>query len=210
MALSSSIRDKIKQDTENKKKGIKEDASSSKAASGSENSQGSTSSTLSSNVRDRIANDVALKKMGITINSGDSRYDRIYQDASAVNGEYINQFLSDFNGYAPKAQKAYEGLGWKTATSGELDDLFGGTGDDLKYRAAMVGSYLASHKDDLDEESYNGLTSQLGSIYKFLNQYSGAYSSAKDFYAQFDNEDTYNAWQSKESQTEPSWPHQDT
>ena len=199
MALSSSILDKIKQDSENKKKGIKEDVSSSKAASGSENSQGSTSSTLSSSVRDRIANDVALKKMGITSKSGDARYNRIYQDASSVNGEYINQFLSDFNSYAPKVQSAYEQLGWKAATSGELDDLFGGSGDDLKYRTALVGSYLASHKDSLDEETYNGLTSQLGSIYKFLNQYGNAYSSAKDFYAQFDSEDTYNTWQSKES-----------
>ena len=199
MALSSSILDKIKQDAENKKTGIKENVSSSKAASGSENSQGGTSSTLSSSVRDRIANDVALKKMGITSKSGDSRYDRIYQDASSVNGEYINKFLSDFNSYAPKVQSAYEQLGWKAATSGELDDLFGGTGDDLKYRTALVGSYLASNKDSLDEETYNGLTSQLGSIYKFLNQYGGAYSSAKDFYAQFDSEDTYNTWQSKES-----------
>ena len=204
MALSSSILDKIKQDAENKKKGIKEDASSSKAAPGSENSQGSTSSKLSSSTKDRIAKDLAMKKMGFTHNKdtgllNDSRYNNIYTAASSVDGEYINKFLSDFNSYAPKVQSAYEKLGWKTATSGELDDLFGGTGDDLKYRTALVGSYLASHKDSLDEKTYNGLTEQLSSISKFLKQVSGGYSNAKEFYSQWESEDAYNAWESKES-----------
>ena len=204
MALSSSILDKIKKDAEDKKKGIKRDESSAKATSGSKNSQSSTSSTLSSSTKERIAKDLALKKMGFTHNKdtgllNDPRYKDIYTAASTVNGEYINKFLTDFNSYAPQVQSAYENLGWKAATSGTLDDLFGRTGDDLKYRMAMVGSYLASQKDDLDEETYNGLTSQLSSISEFMNQYGGAYSSAKDFYAQFDSEEAYNTWQSKES-----------
>ena len=200
MALSKSILDKIKQDKEEKKN---KKGSGNSSATSSVNNQGSESDSsgysISKETADRVALDLTLKKQGFTHHRetgllNDSRYKDYYNSVSSVDDKYVSSFLSDWNSYSNRLKTAYDGMSWKSAQEWGLDKSYEETGKDLMFRSAMIRTYLDSHKDDLDWNSYKMLTSQLDNIQKTKIEFDTAFSDAKSFYSQWDTEDAYNKW----------------
>ena len=206
MALSSSILEKIKKDTEEKKKGTKVDDSSKKVTATQGSNTSSSDSTLSDATLNRISMDLALKKMGFTHNRetgllNDPQYKDYYKKATSVNDDYINSFLNDWKSYSSKAESAYKGLNWKTSTSGEAESL-SDAGRDLTFRSAMIRSYLNSHKEELGFESYKGFMDTLNSIDAFQSDFSNSISNAKRYYSQWDTEEDYNEYVAQQEEYE--------
>ena len=113
------------------------------------------------------------------------RYERnqYYQtlDTDSVNEEYINTFISDSNRFFSGINDGSVSYSGATSTVGDL-----GT------RLDTIQGWLYKNRKSLDEKTYNDLSST-------FDQLSGSISSARDYYSQWDSEDAYNAWYSKES-----------
>ena len=144
------------------------------------------------------------KKKSSTQSSGNKRSGGVADSFIAkynptVDESYINKFISDVNSFTDQTSKAYNGLNWRSSTSGMYDSLIDDTSRDLFFRSAMVRSYMNTHKDSFDKEHYNSFMSQLDSFDKYRSDIRDAYSGAKKFYSQFKTEDDYNAWNAKES-----------
>ena len=199
MALSNSILEKIKKDKEDKQNGVKDGTTSTKDKS-TQGSNSSSGSSLSSTIQDRVAMDYAMKQLGLTHNKdtgllNDSRYSNYRAAASSVDQNYINKFYSDWKSYNDRMKAAYDGMNWQTAQTWGQDKELDDTGKDLMFRSAIIRSYLDSHKDDLDEESYRGLVTDLENIQKAKGEYDNWFTNTKKFYSQWETEEEYNFWQ---------------
>ena len=199
MALSNSILEKIKKDKEDKQNGVKDGTTSTKDKS-TQGSNSSSGSSLSSTIQAKVAMDYALKQLGLTHNKdtgllNDSRYSNYRTAASSVDQNYINKFYSDWKSYNDRMKAAHDGMNWKAAQTWGQDKELDDTGKDLMFRSAMIRSYLDSHKDDLDEESYKGLVTDLENIQKAKGEYDSWFTNTKKFYSQWETEDEYNFWQ---------------
>ena len=108
-----------------------------------------------------------------------------------VNESYIAKFISDWNDYSKKAQETYQGMDWKSATSGSHDSITEADSD-LRRRSYFIRSYMDTHKDDFEEDAYKGFMSQLDEMDAFQSEFGKAFSDAKDYFSQWETEDKYN------------------
>ena len=208
MSLSKSILDRIQQDKEDKKSNKSSGNSSSAQYVNDQGSESySSGDKISSDILGRVALDIALKKQGFTHHRetgllNDSRYEDYYKSISSVDDSYISSFMSDWNSYSNRLKTAYDSMDWKSAQTWGLDKSYDDTGKDLMFRSAVIRSYLDSHKDVLDWNSYKMLTSQLDDIQKAKGEIDTAFTDAKKFYSQWKTEDEYNQWKKETEEHE--------
>ena len=116
---------------------------------------------------------------------------------------YINTFISDANSFLDRAQSDYNRLDYQSATADSSLDYYNSmrqTESDLSNRAWKIQNYLKTRKDDLDEETYNSMSSFLDNFSS--PKFSQQFYDARDFYSQWESEDKYKEWQAKQKQYE--------
>ena len=112
-----------------------------------------------------------------------------------VDDTYINTFISDATSFLNKVQTDYKKLDWQSATAKSSESYYSSmrkTENDLSERAWKIQNYLNAHKDEIDEETYNGLSEYLNQFSR--NQFSQQFYDAKDFYSQWETEEEYDFW----------------
>lgn len=117
-------------------------------------------------------------------------------DTSGVNDEYINTFISDANNFFGGAEKTYNGMNWGNASS--VYDSTNNTWQELKKRKDVLDAWLYQNKSRLTEDSYKNLSETLSSIDSSASSILGGFENAKNFYGQFETEDSYNQWKVEE------------
>ena len=119
-------------------------------------------------------------------------------DVSGVNDEYINTFISDTNNFFKSAEETYKGIEWNNASS--IYDSTNTTWQDLKKRKDVLDAWLYKNKSNLTEEGYKSLSESLNSIDSGVTSLLGDLESKKNFYGQFETEDSYKQWKAKEDE----------
>ena len=112
-----------------------------------------------------------------------------------VDDTYINTFISDATSFLNKVQTDYKKLDWQSATAKSSESYYSSmrkTESDLSERAGKIKNYLNAHKDEIDEETYNGLSEYLNQFSR--PQFSQQFYDAKDYYSQWETEEDYNSW----------------
>lgn len=130
---------------------------------------------------------------------GNAAKKRYSEDVKKVDSTYINSFLQDAGSFMSDSQKELEGMTWAgSMDSGARETRYGRT-QDLGYRAKLISYYLENNKDQLDGDSYNQLSKALEEYQSGFTQVDEAFGNASKFFSQWDNEEDYKAWESKES-----------
>ena len=113
-----------------------------------------------------------------------------------VDDSFIRSFLTDANDYLENAHSSYNGLSYSNAASAYASMVESVVG--LRSRSGAISRYLKKNKDALEPEYYDELSSILESFGQSVNEYQKAFYDADKFYSQFESEDAYNSWKSKE------------
>ena len=115
------------------------------------------------------------------------------QNYVPVDNNYIYSYITDWDNYTNDAKAAYDGLDWKSATSGGLD-RFIDTEKDLSSRAAAIRAYVEAHKNDYGEEKYKSIISELDDMDAFRSNFRSGLTEAQKYYSQWATEDDYNSY----------------
>ena len=125
---------------------------------------------------------------------------KIYQyrntNTDSVNDEYINTFISDVNSFFKGTEDTYKGIGWGNASS--VYDSTNSTWQGLKTRQDTIRAWLYKNKSRLTEDSYKSLSETLDSIDSGASSILSGFEGMKNFYGQFETEDSYNKWKANE------------
>ena len=119
------------------------------------------------------------------------RQERYSEDSAKVDGTYIQSFLDDAHGYLSDSQKELEGMDWGKATSYTTRDNQYAKSKDLNYRGNLINYWLENNKDKLDSKTYTELTKVLSEYQSGFGQADDAYKQYRDYYSQWDSEDSY-------------------
>ena len=119
-------------------------------------------------------------------------------DTEGVDQTYIDAFVKDANDFFSSSEKDLDGVNWSTASS--LFDNKSTASQDLITRADTIGAWLWKNKGNLNEDGYKSLSKALDEYRSGISSVVNGFESNRDFYAQFDTEDAYNAWQAKEDE----------
>lgn len=122
----------------------------------------------------------------------------IKKESTQVNQDYINSFLTDAKGYLDTAESDYSKIGWGTASSAY--DSRNSSWSDLNTRYNTIRMWLGDNSDNLDYETYKSLRNALENFNSGATSVLDTFKGAKDFYAQWDTEDAYNAWKTEEDE----------
>lgn len=113
-----------------------------------------------------------------------------------VDDSFISSFITDANDYLENAHSSYNGLGYSNAASTYASMAESVVG--LRSRSGAIARYLKKNKDSLEPAYYDELSSILESFGKSATEYQKAFYDADKFYSQFESEDAYNTWKSRE------------
>ena len=119
------------------------------------------------------------------------------KDVSSVDSDYITLFINTSNDYFSTAEDDYGKVSWGNAYQSYQNRA--STKKDLDYRQRVISSWLESNKSKLDADTYRELSKAVSYVGTNTSSILDAFLSAKDFYSQFEDEDTYNAWYKKDS-----------
>ena len=114
---------------------------------------------------------------------------------SGIDQDYINAFITDVNKFFSTADDDFKSLEWGTASS--LYTAKRSTWNDLDVRATHIGEWLNRNKGKLDEDTYNNVSEALKSYRSEATSVIDSFKKAKDYYSQWNSEDSYNDWYSK-------------
>ena len=106
--------------------------------------------------------------------------------------EYISNFISDADEFFKSSENDFKGIGWSNASStysSKASKLY-----DLETRGKNIRSWLSKNKNKIDAKTYSNLTQALDNFDKDSVSIIESFLNARDFYAQFDTEDAYNAY----------------
>ena len=109
-----------------------------------------------------------------------------------VDQNYITGFLSDANRYLTTAKDDYEKISWGNAASAH--ESRHKTWEDLESRYTTVRGWLYANRENLESDSYNGLTDYLDSYKASASSILDSFQKARDYYAQWETETDYNRW----------------
>ena len=123
--------------------------------------------------------------------------ERFKKDVENVSSDYINLFINASNDFFSTAEDDYGKVGWGNAYKSYQTRA--NTKKDLDYRQRVIQKWLESNQHSLDDAGYSNLSGILKNYGTNASSILDTFSSAKDFYSQWDNEDDYNAWYKKES-----------
>ena len=123
--------------------------------------------------------------------------ERFKKDVENVSSDYINLFINASNDFFSTAEDDYSKVGWGNAYKSYQTRA--NTKKDLDYRQRVIRSWMDANQSSLDEDVYSNLSGILKNYGTNASSILDTFSSAKDFYSQWDNEDDYNAWYKKES-----------
>ena len=187
MALSNSVLERIKKDTE-EKIGIKGYAPSSEATGMQGSKLSSSGSGLSPAIQDRIRRDVALKRLG--------------REDTGVDEDFIKKFQRDFQKYIYDSQYDWNNMTYQSSRDDSIAKRRTDTERDLSDRATAIRTYLDLYGDNIDEEAYKSLSDYMDQFDAIRSGISHNYVSMKNYYSQFDTEDDYNAHVAKQKDYE--------
>lgn len=113
------------------------------------------------------------------------REKRFEQELEKVDEEYLRRFSESAGSYLDSAQSQYEGLGYGNSYQSYLNrrDSF----NDLDYRRRVIQEWSRRNPGALDQQS----ASWLDSFGKDSKGILDAFSGMRNYFAQFDSEDTY-------------------
>ena len=154
-----------------------------KATAVGDNSSPSPTPTATSDTQARFAERIKQRrsKLGMDVEVDDS---------------FISSFLTDANDYLENAYSSYNGLGYSNAASTYAS--MAESVVDLRSRSGAIARYLKKNKDALEPAYYDELSSILESFGQSVNEYQKAFYDADKFFSQFESEDVYNTWKSRE------------
>ena len=103
--------------------------------------------------------------------------------AEGVNAEYIQNFFNAASDYLKESEKLYPDVTWGNASSvyGNISSNYNA----LKERANKIRAWADLNKNNLREDSYNSIISNLDVFNKGGNTVLDVYKSAKDYYGTF-------------------------
>ena len=116
---------------------------------------------------------------------------------------YLDTFFNDSSEFLKQVQTDYNKLDYKSATAQSSLDYYNSLRqreNDLKDRAWKISNFLNTRKDDIDEETYKNFSEYLKNFYS--PQFSQQFFDARDYYSQFETEDAYNQYVSKQKSDE--------
>ena len=125
-----------------------------------------------------------------------SRVESIIENSSngniktGVDEKYINTFLSDANEYFSNVSNDYKSIGYKNASS--IYDNYSSKGVELGKRADTIRAFLNSNKNNLDEETYNGLITTLNKFDRNSQSISNQLRNTSNYYSKWETEEEYN------------------
>ena len=133
------------------------------------------------------------KKTGIT---GSDLLEARRLGTSAVNDDYISSYIKDTESYIKNVQKQYEGIGWGNAADTYAKQT--STYDDLEKRRKTINSWLKLNQNKV--ENYDSLAKSLADLEKSTADVHGSFKSAKDYYSQWDTQESYDAYKKTEDE----------
>ena len=109
-----------------------------------------------------------------------------------VNNDYIKTFFTEANDFLSGSQERYKGVGWNNAAAAYNSTNI--TYQDLVNRASFIQTWLDNNSSNIDDKTYSSIDNALRTFNSNATYVLDSFSSAKDFYSQFDTEDAYNSW----------------
>ena len=130
-----------------------------------------------------------------------SRYQKLKENRGVrnygVDDNYINTFLQDAKNFLDTSVEERKNLTWQSATDTNKNRSREETWSDLNSRSSVIRAYLNANKSNLDEDTYNELTSYLDSLKSANNEVFHSFRNAEKFYSSFKDEEDYNFWDSR-------------
>lgn len=123
-----------------------------------------------------------------------------FDQSATVDDSIITVFLSDASNYLNQAKTKYEGLSYRNAADTWNENRK--KSSNLLAKSYSIRDYLLKHKDSYDENTYNAIMNQISSVGEALRGYTGAFSDARKFYAQWETEDAFNKWKKETEEYE--------
>ena len=124
-----------------------------------------------------------------------SRYQKLKANRGArnygVDDNFINAFIRDAQNFLNSSQNDWKGMSWQSATDKVRSQSRNDTWSDLNSRSSVIRAYLNANKSNLDEDTYNELTSYLDNIKSANNEVYHSFRNAEEYYSQWDTEDAY-------------------
>ncbi len=117
--------------------------------------------------------------------------ERMQEEVSNVDSDYINSFLDSSNRFFESAGEDYDRIGWDNAS--QLYRKNQTTLDDLNHRREVIGKWMEQNSDALDPETYKNLT-VLTDFTRNTDSVMGTFTEARDFYDRDKNADAYLAY----------------
>ena len=126
-----------------------------------------------------------------------ARKKRFEDDVKKVDSSYVQNFLDSANSFFDSAQETYDKVNWGNASASYMNRR--DSWNDLNYRRNVIQQWMKNNEGSLDADIRSALSSSIDTFDKNAPSILSAFTKAKDFYSQWDTEDDYNAWKTKES-----------
>ena len=124
--------------------------------------------------------------------------DKLKNEGFSLDNSYIESFINDANSFFDTVEKDYSGLGWGNASS--VYNSRQSTWNDLDSRSRAISAWLEHNKDSLDSDAYKSLYDTIENIKSGATSTLDAFRQAKDYYAQWDTEDAYKAYEAQQKE----------
>ncbi len=172
MALSEAIRNRIRQNVENK---VGVGSSESAAPSSNQSSSG-----LSSAMQERIRKNVTMKRLG--------------REETGVDDDFISKFMNDYKLFSYKSQYDWSNMTWQSGMDSAAAAKRAETERDLAERATAIRTYLDLNKGSVDPGAFQELTSYLDQFDTNRAGIMHGFSSMQKYYSQWESEDAYDEY----------------
>ena len=126
-----------------------------------------------------------------------AKQERFDEDVKKVDSSYINLFADTTNSFLKSAKDESEKVGWGNASASYKNRL--NSYKDLDYRQRVIKTWLDSNRGNLDETSYDRVSSLINTYTSNASSVLNWFKDTKDHYSQWATEDEYNKWK-KESE----------
>jgi hypothetical protein len=117
---------------------------------------------------------------------------------NSVDQDYINTFITDANNFFSTVENDYNSIGWGNASS--IYSTKFSSWNDLDTRATTISKWLEQNKSGIDPEAYKSLYTTIDSIKGGATSALDAFGKARDYYAQWDTEEAYKAYEKQQTE----------
>ena len=117
-------------------------------------------------------------------------------EVGKVDSSYIDSYLESAKRFYDSAQEDYDKVGWGNASTTYMHKR--DTYNDLDYKRKAIQKWLESNQGSFDADYYKSFSDSLAQFGAGASSILDSFSKAREFYSQFDSEDSYNSWKQRE------------